>query len=189
MPDGAFFETPRLRARPFRDDDLEPFVAYRRHPEVERYQSWSDYTLEQGRTLVASAQRSRPGVPGEWYQLALEERGTGRLVGDLALHVDAGDPRLGGIGFSLAPDHHGKGFAAEGVDALLDYSFGVVGLHRVVAVTDVRNEAAAAVLRRVGMRLEGHFVENVFFKGAWGSELLFALLARERSDGLEAPTA
>ena len=39
----------RLRARPFTYDDLEAFVAYRQHPDVERYQSWSGYTLEQGR--------------------------------------------------------------------------------------------------------------------------------------------
>jgi RimJ/RimL family protein N-acetyltransferase len=35
------------------------------------------------------------------------------------------------------------------------------------------------LLIAVGMRLEGHFIENTFFKGAWGSELSFAILARE----------
>jgi RimJ/RimL family protein N-acetyltransferase len=37
------------------------------------------------------------------------------------------------------------------------------------------------LLERVGMRREAHFVENVFFKGAWGSEFLLAMLAREWS--------
>jgi hypothetical protein len=37
MPPSSLFETPRIRARPFTDDDLESFVAYRQHPEVERY--------------------------------------------------------------------------------------------------------------------------------------------------------
>ena len=40
-------------------------------------------------------------------------------------------------------------------------------------------ERAARLLRALGFRQEAHFVENIFFKGAWGSELLFALLSRE----------
>jgi RimJ/RimL family protein N-acetyltransferase len=59
-------------------------------------------------------------------------------------------------------------------------------------VTDALNDRAAALLERVGMRREGHFVENVFFKGAWGSELGFAVLEREwaarRSQTVALPT-
>jgi RimJ/RimL family protein N-acetyltransferase len=49
----------------------------------------------------------------------------------------------------------------------------------VVAVTDALNAPAARLLERVGFRREGHFIENVWFKGAWGSEYLYALLARD----------
>ncbi|PYB26748.1 GNAT family N-acetyltransferase, partial [Serratia marcescens] len=35
--------TPRLILRPFTADDLPHFTAYRSHPDVARYQSWSDY--------------------------------------------------------------------------------------------------------------------------------------------------
>ncbi len=83
------------------------------------------------------------------------------------------------VGFTLARAHQGRGYAAEAVSALLEHAFSVMGLHRVVAVTDARNDAAAALLTRVGMRREAHFVENVFFKGAWCSERVFAVLARE----------
>lgn len=179
MPSDSFFETPRLRARPFTDDDLEAFVAYRQHPKAERYQSWSRYTLEQGRSLIASMQELRLGVPGEWYQIALEERSGETLVGDLALRVDAREPREAEVGFTLAPTQQGKGYATEAVHALLGYLFETMGLHRVIAVTDALNEPAATLLQRVGMRREAHFLENVFFKGAWGSEFLFAILDRE----------
>jgi thioredoxin reductase/RimJ/RimL family protein N-acetyltransferase len=173
------FETPRLRARRFTRDDLEAFVAYRRHPDVERFQSWSDYTVEQGRSLIASLDGKQPGVPGEWFQIALEERSTGVLVGDVALRVDADEPHQAEIGFTLAPTQQGKGYATEAVRALLDHIFGTLGLHRVIAVTDAHNAPAATLLQRVGMRREAHFVEAVFFKGSWGSELVFAMLGRE----------
>lgn len=49
------------------------------------------------------------------------------------------------------------------------YAFRDLGLHRVVASCDVDNLASARLLERVGMRREGHFIENIWFKGAWGS--------------------
>ena len=174
----TFFETARLRVRPFGPADVEAFVAYRADPDVARYQSWSDYTLDEGRALVAQMGALEPGRPGQWYQFALEDR-SGVLVGDLAMQVDEDEPRQAEVGFTLAPAHQGKGYGTEALQALLGYAFGTLELHRVVAVTDALNEPAAALLERVGMRREAHFVENVFFKGAWGSELLFAMLDKE----------
>ena len=173
----VFFSTERLTVRPMRPEDVDAFVAYRSDPEVARYQSWSDYTLEQGRSLVAEMQGLRPGVPGEWVQLAIDD-GTG-LVGDLATCVDPDEHRQLEVGFTLAPEHQGKGYATEALHGLLGHAFATLAMHRVVAITDARNDAAAALLRRVGFRQEAHFRDNVFFKGAWGSELLFAMLQSE----------
>ena len=175
----TYFETERLRVRGFTPDDVEPFVSYRADPEVARYQSWADYTLEQGQSFVESLQRAEPGVPGEWFQLALEARSSGALVGDLALHVDADEPRQAEVGFTLDPAYQGEGLATEALRGFLDWLFPTFGLHRVVAVTDALNTPAAGLLERVGLRREAHFVDNVFFKGAWGSEYLYAVLERE----------
>lgn len=175
----VFFHTPRLYARAFTPDDVETFVAYRQDPDVARYQSWTDYTLEQGRTLVAANQELRLGVPGRWYQIALQERSGDHLIGDLALKIDAEEPREAEIGFTLSPTQQGKGYATEAVKGLLHYAFGTLSLHRIIAITDALNEPAASLLQRVGMRREAHFVENIFFKGSWGSENLFAVLDRE----------
>ena len=181
MTNTPFFETARLRARSFCREDVDAFTAYRTDPDVARFQSWSDFTREQGESFVASMERRRPGVPGQWFQFALEDRASGELVGDLALKVDADEPREAEVGFTLAPAHQGKGYATEALTGLLDHAFASYGLHRVVAVTDALNAPSAAVLERVGMRREAHFVENVFFKGSWGSEYLFAILDREWS--------
>jgi RimJ/RimL family protein N-acetyltransferase len=175
----TYFETPRLRARSFTTADVAPFAAYRADPDVARYQSWSDFTLADAEAFVASLEGEEPGVPGEWFQLALESKTDGVLVGDLALHVDAEEPRQAEIGFTLAPEQQGRGFGTEAATALLDWAFPAFGLHRVIAITDALNSSAAALLERVGFRREAHFVENVFFKGAWGSEFSFAVLAHE----------
>jgi RimJ/RimL family protein N-acetyltransferase len=175
----AFFETERLVVRPFRPDDAVPFAAYRADPDVARYQSWSDYTIEQAHDFVASLQGEQPGTPGDWFQLAIEVRATGRLAGDLALHLDADDPRQAEVGFTLDRGHQGQGYATEALSAYLGWLFGTLHLHRVIAITDARNGSAQALLMRAGFRQEAHFVDNVFFKGAWGSEHLYAVLERE----------
>ncbi len=177
------FETPRLRARPFVAADAGTFTAYRAHADVERYQSWSNYTIEQGRALIDSMHHTVPGVPGQWYQFALEERAGDTLIGDLALKVEDTDPSAAELGFTLAPAHQGQGYGTEAVRGLLDYAFGALGLRRITAVTDALNVPASALLGRAGMRREAYFHENVLFKGAWGSEYVFAILNREWAAG------
>lgn len=179
MTTTIFFSTPRLIARAMRPTDVGPFVAYRSNPDIARYQSWESYTLEQGRALVEEMQALRPGIPGKWYQFALEDVASGELVGDLAARVNPADHRELEVGFTLAPQHQGKGYATEALTGLLDYAFESLGVRRVIAVTDALNHSAAALLARVGMRQEAHFKENVFFKGSWGSEFVFAILTSE----------
>ena len=63
---------------------------------------------------------------------------------------------------------------------LIEYLFVKLGKRRVVATVDARNMASLALFRRkLKFREEGFFLENVFFKGEWGSEVQFALLRRE----------
>ena len=54
-----------------------------------------------------------------------------------------------------------------------------LNMHRVSATTDAENKAAQNLFQRLGFRQEAHFVEHVWFKGAWGSEYVFAMLQRE----------
>jgi RimJ/RimL family protein N-acetyltransferase len=87
------------------------------------------------------------------------------------------------VGITLAPAHQGRGYATEAIECLLGFVFGRLGKHRVAAVTDAENHRAASLLRRLGFRQEAHFIEHVWFKGAWGSEFVFALLRREWEQG------
>lgn len=60
-----------------------------------------------------------------------------------------------------------------------DYAFFTLDLHRITATTDVLNTPSYTLLERLGFRREGHYLENVWFKGAWGDEYLYAMLQRE----------
>jgi RimJ/RimL family protein N-acetyltransferase len=89
------------------------------------------------------------------------------------------DDRQGEIGFTLSRKYHGKGLAFEGASRVLDFVFMDLEMHRVTATTDCENHRSVALLSRLGMRREGHFIQNIWFKGKWGDEYLYAILREE----------
>jgi RimJ/RimL family protein N-acetyltransferase len=181
MSEAAFtrIESERLILRRFEDSDLSPFVAYRNDPEVAKYQAWDSCDEQEARAFIREMKSARAGVPGEWFQFAIESKETGALIGDCALRVDEDEPYRAEIGFTLAREYQGRGFASEAVSRLLDYAFDTLGLHRVVAIADCRNAPCVALLERLDLRREGHFVENIWFKGRWADEYLYAVLKDE----------
>jgi RimJ/RimL family protein N-acetyltransferase len=155
----------RLVLRRFRAADIEPFVAYRADPAIARFQSWENFTLKDGRAFFDWISGQHPDTPGEWFQFAIELAATGAMIGDCAMHAYADTPSEVEIGFTLAPAHHGHGYATEAVARLLDYVFGPLAKRDAVAITDVRNSASIAVLERLGFRRDPEPRKAALFKG------------------------
>lgn len=178
--DRLWLETPRLVLRSFQAADAHTFSEYRSDPEVARYQGWeAPYSLEKAVAFVEAMQRVKPGTVGQWYQLAIQLKSSGVMIGDCAFVILPEDSEQAEIGFTLARAFHGQGYGSEAVERLLGYLFGTLYLHRVRGVCDVENMASARLMERLGMRREAHFIENAFFKGVWGSEYWYALLDYE----------
>jgi RimJ/RimL family protein N-acetyltransferase len=182
-------ETPRLILRRFRDSDLASFVAYRNDPEVARYQTWESTARVEGEKFIAEQSRLRPGIPGKWFQFAAEIKAGGALAGDCALLVIPTTPltpalaskTLGEIGYTFSRAYQHRGLATEAVRAVLDFAFDSLGLNRVIATTDCRNAPSVALMERLGMRREGHFIHCAWFKGEWCDEFHYAVLREEWS--------
>ncbi len=170
-------ESERVILRRFAADDLAPFLAYLNDPLVARYQTWESYTEQRARDVIAEQQNLDPGVPGRWFTFAVESKETGSLIGHVALKTQ--DRQQAEIGFTFSRAHQGKGLAFEAATRVLDYVFKELSLHRVVAITDCENARSVALLGRLGMRREGHFIQNIWFKGSWGDEYLYAILRDE----------
>jgi len=100
-----------------------------------------------------------------------------RLVGEgFVFHRGLGQYE---IGYLLLPEEAGRGYATEAARALTSAAFAELGAHRVFGRIDARNEASAAVLRRIGMRQEAHLRENAWVKGEWTDEAVFAITVDE----------
>lgn len=169
--------TQRFVIRELQQEDLEAFTRYRADPEVARFQGWSEYCYEDALELLSEIQAQPFGTPGHWFQLAIIDRQTQQLAGDLAVHfIDRAQVE---VGFTVAPAFQRQGVASEALRALLAYLFDQLAKHRVVAITDAENHAAGGLLQKMGFRQEGHFIQNLFFDGRWGSEFQFAILNAE----------
>ena len=172
-------ESPSLLLRRFHESDLETFLAYRNDPDVSRYQLWDSITRQEAADFIESQQTAQPDVPGRGFQFAVEQKGAGNLIGDCYLKIDEADPLQAEFGVSIATEHQRRGFAREAVSTVLDYVFSSLDLHRIIARTDCENDASIALLEQLGMRREGHFIQNIWFKGKWGDEYLYAILKDE----------
>jgi aminoglycoside 6'-N-acetyltransferase len=179
MPDTHFTEivSERIVLRRFRLDELPALVAYRSMPEVARFQGWpAPYPMTEGADLITRMMSGHPDTPGEWFQFAVALRSSGELIGECGAKTMAPDSQQAELGYTVAPAHQGRGYATEAARALLGYLFGALGKHRVTAYCDPRNAASERVLRRLGMRREGHLVESTWMKGEWTDDLVYALL-------------
>jgi RimJ/RimL family protein N-acetyltransferase len=172
-------ETERLILRQFRESDLASFMAYRNDPEIARYQSWESISRRDAQKFIAEQSRHQPGIAGKWFQFAAEIKRDGILAGDCALLVLKSAPRIGELGYTFAREYQGIGLATEAARAVVDYGFNSLGLNRIIATCDSRNLRSIALMERLPMRREGHFIQNAWFKGEWCDEFQYAVLREE----------
>lgn len=172
--------TDRLLLRPLQPSDAMVMSIFRSDPATARYQSWTTpYTVQDATDLINQVLGSDPAAPG-WSQFGIVLRETDSLIGDLGVNM-AENRQLAEIGFTLAAEFQGKGYASEAIRRMLDHLFDDLGLHRVIAECDARNLASARLLERTGFQLEGRRREHTLSKGEWTDDLVFGLLARERT--------
>ena len=174
-----YIQTPRLTIRNLRPNDLDDFHKYRSNPEVTLYQGFDVMNREEARAFIEGQKDKQFGKPGEWVQYGLEDNSTQRIIGDCAIKLQKYDPRIAEVGITVSHLQQQKGFAKEAFTGICRFLFEEEKIHRIEETVDVENEASIRLLQSMGFRQEGHFIENIFFNGKWGSEYRYAMLARE----------
>src|SRR3954447_10704677 len=157
----APLRTARLELRAMTAGDVDDIHAYQSRADVCRYLPFEPRNREEVAGKVAShAAALELADDGDHWDLAVEHEG--RLIGDLYFSLKSAASAKAEIGWTLHPDHCGRGYMTEAAAAVLDIAFDELGLHRVSAVLDARNDRSAALCRRLGMRQEAHFVEDIW---------------------------
>lgn len=179
--------TPRLQIRMMRRRDAAVLAAYRNLPDIAAYQDWPmPYRLADAEGALSGQDGLDGPAPGEWVQLAIEHERI--VVGDIALGLVAGG-HVASIGYTLAPEHHGKGYAGEAAGAVLDALFASGEVHRATATLDPANHASMRVIEQLGFRYEGLARSSELIRGEWLDDMRFGLLRDDRTAWLARPSA
>jgi RimJ/RimL family protein N-acetyltransferase len=173
--------TERLVLRTMTPADAADVHRYQSRADVCRYLTFEPRSLPEVTERVARyAEAVTLAGDGDFWQLAVVRADAPvRVIGDLYFTVSSVANQTGEIGWTLHPDFSGRGYMTEAARAVLAIAFEAIGLHRVRAELDPRNVASVALCRRLGMREEAHFVEDLWFKGEWGDTAIYAILDRE----------
>lgn len=182
------WRTERFQLRPTTLDDVDGILAFRSNPQVQHFTSRGAMTrAELLDRLTLNQTRMARGAEEPMVSVAVVDPEDGRVWGDAMIGfsrtMSAGPPIdawEGRIGYTLHPDRQGQGWGTELAKALLDIGFGPLGLRRMDAMVFSGNEASVRLLKRVGMRLEGHEVHSILGKGGeWWDDFRLAILREE----------
>ena len=144
--------TRRLRLRRSHPEDADTISDYRSRPEVRRYQGWDRTDADGIRTELEAMAGRAPGEPGGWVQLSVEQLDDGRLIGDVGFSP-ADEPGVIKVGYTMAPEVQGRGYATEAMRALVAYIFETLGAEIVRAYASAENAPSIRVAEKIGMRL------------------------------------
>ena len=171
--------TERLALREFVEADWAAVLAYQTDARYLRYYPWNERTPADARAFVGMFLEWQREEPRRRFQLAVTLKSNGALIGNCGLRRKRDNDWEADIGFELAPQHWGRGYATEAARAMVTFGFQEVALYRISSWCIADNAASARVLERLGFGQEGRLRRNERFKGRWWDTLLYALLRDE----------
>jgi ribosomal-protein-alanine N-acetyltransferase len=143
--------TPRLLLRAWRAEDRQPFAALNADPRVmEHFPGVLSRRESDALARHAAEHFDRHGF-GPW---AVEVPGVAPFIGFVGMVVPSFEAHFTPcveIGWRLAAEHWGHGFATEAALASARHGFGVTGLDELVSFTTPENVRSRAVMQRIGM--------------------------------------
>src|SRR5690606_7851525 len=118
--------------------DKDALFAYRSDAETNKYQGWIPKGREEVEAFIGRIphQINRPET---WFQLAIVEKETQQLIGDVGIHFMDKANLQAEVGCTIDKRYQNKGYATEALVRVLDYLFGELQKHRVTASIDPEN--------------------------------------------------
>ncbi len=173
--------TERLLLRDFVADDWPAVLAYQRDPRYLRLYEWAARSEADVRAFVAMFIAHQQEQPRARFQLAVTLRADGRLIGNCGIRLAAPGSHRAEIGYELAPDEWGHGYATEAARAMVQFGIAQLGVTRLEAWTVADNAASARVLVKLGFVEEGRLPNYHYYKGRYWDAVVFGLVIKTES--------
>lgn len=147
-------KTERLEIRRFQPEDWLDLYEYLSQEEVVKYEPYGIFTEKESKAETNYRCKSP-----DFWAVCLQD--TGKLIGNIYLSEQ--DFNTWELGYVFNGNYQGKGFATEAAKALINYVFAEKDAHRVIAMCNPENISFWKSLERLGVRLEGHLIKNIYF--------------------------
>ncbi|MFJ4326568.1 GNAT family N-acetyltransferase [Streptomyces tricolor] len=181
-PSRHLAEGPRVALRPFTLDDGPEFTARARESKdlhrpwlfpPDNDEAYADYA---GRLIEDPA---RVGF-------LVCEKDSGAIAGFININnIVRGGFQCGALGYGAFAHAAGRGLMREGLELVIGYAFGPLGLHRLEINVQPGNAASIALARGAGFRLEGFSPNMIYVDGAWRDHERWALTTEMRTEAAQ----
>jgi RimJ/RimL family protein N-acetyltransferase len=152
QPQGPVIETARLKLRQWRSADMAPYTAMLADPGTARF-----ITVD-GKPVVDEMTGWRHAIvmAGHWAlhgagMFVVEEKSSGKFAGRVGPWFPPAWPGFE-VGWGIAPEFRGKGYAVEAARASIDWAFATFETDEIIHCIDLTNKPSQAVAQRLGAR-------------------------------------
>ncbi|AZG72736.1 GNAT family N-acetyltransferase [Shewanella livingstonensis] len=116
----------------------------------------------------------------QWLSLAIERIDTNEFVGLIGFRCDDSQLKIAEVGYLIAPEQQGFGFATESLRAVIDWGALQFTMHKYIGICAQQNTASRKVLENAGFALEGTLRQNSCINGIWSDDCYMGLLTAQR---------
>jgi RimJ/RimL family protein N-acetyltransferase len=171
--------TDRLQLRPFQLSDAAEVQRLVNVREVADMTDSIPYPYEDGMAEAWISTHEKTWEQKTSIAYAVCTQPDGKLVGCIGLNIVEKNYRAS-LGYWMGVDYWGNGYCTEACKAVLEFAFATLHLNRIEAFHVVHNPASGAVMKKIGMSLEGTHRQYVFRNGVFSDTKRYAIIASDR---------
>ncbi len=177
-------ETPRLKLRPLAERDIEDLWPYASDPEFPRFMSWAAHAdREETRAFIASTAEALAAGTGIVWAIEHGGRASGTIgLDDITWHMRAWRMDRAELGYWIATPLHNQGLCTEAAQAVVQWAFDTLGLHKVTVGCFEANVASRRVIEKLGFRFLGREEDHAWRDGRWHHHLRYEVTVAEWTD-------
>ena len=154
--EGIHIKTERLIIRNFFESDYNDLFEYLSDKDTYRYEPGEPISIETAKNLCTKRSKNN-----EFLAVGLEKK----VIGHIYLgQVKPENIKTWETGFIFNKKFHKKGYATEALNAVIDYGFNKMDIHKIIAHCNPKNIPSWKLLEKVKMKREGKLRENIYFK-------------------------
>ncbi len=176
-------ETPRLVLRKLQLEDFSDALEVLSDPETFRYEERPPMDETEVKPWLERVVKEKLSDISGLLTLGIVLRDSQKLIGLLWMKYVDSNRQQASLGIQMNNGFKRQGLGFEAFRAALSFCLQDIGLHRVTATCDSRNEAAVRLFTKLGMRNEAECLRDRFIEGEWVDSLWFAMTEDELPQG------